>query len=148
MSLGIILGIIITHFIADFICQTEKQAQRKSSSCKYLLGHTITYTMVWLVVGLVYVFSNLDVYNNWALSKFLAITFIAHTVTDYFTSRLSKKNLPESYNVLLRENPKEDVKLFWHYPKGQRFYNFFVVVGGDQVLHYIQLFLTYYLLTK
>ena len=54
---------------------------------------------------------------------FVIITFICHTVTDYFTSRLNSK--------------------LW--AKGD-VHNFFVSVGFDQVLHYAQLFLTYKIL--
>jgi hypothetical protein len=54
---------------------------------------------------------------------FVLITFIAHTITDYFTSRLNSK--------------------LWQQGK---VHNFFISVGFDQVLHYIQLFTTYYLL--
>jgi hypothetical protein len=55
--------------------------------------------------------------------QFGFITFIFHTITDYFTSRLNSK--------------------LWK--KGD-VHNFFVSIGFDQVLHYVQLFLTYKLL--
>jgi hypothetical protein len=54
---------------------------------------------------------------------FSTLTFIFHWSTDYVTSRLNSK--------------------LW--AKGD-VHNFFVSVGFDQVLHYAQLFLTYYLL--
>jgi hypothetical protein len=54
---------------------------------------------------------------------FWLITFVCHTITDYFTSRLNS-----------RLWAKGDV------------HNFFVSIGFDQVLHYVQLFTTYYLL--
>jgi len=59
------------------------------------------------------------------LGLFLPITFVAHTITDYFTSRLNSKLWVEG-----------------------KVHYFFVAVGGDQILHYVQLFTTYYLLTK
>jgi hypothetical protein len=60
---------------------------------------------------------------------FGVITFITHTATDYFTSRIvSKKFAKQEY--------------------GSPIPNFgaFTIIGIDQVLHYIQLFLTYQLL--
>ena len=59
---------------------------------------------------------------------FLGITFIFHTITDYFTSRIVSKKFEEG-NV------------------GSAPPNFgaFTIIGIDQVLHYIQLFTTYYL---
>lgn len=54
---------------------------------------------------------------------FVVGTGICHWVTDYYTSRLNTKL----------------------YRKGD-IHNFFVSVGFDQILHYVQLFLTYLLL--
>ena len=58
--------------------------------------------------------------NGWI---FLLVTYICHTFIDYWTSRL---------NTYLWN--KGDV------------HNFFVSVGFDQFLHYLQLYLTVYLL--
>lgn len=55
--------------------------------------------------------------------KFAFITFICHFVTDYCTSRLGKP--------------------FW---EAGDYHTGFVVVGFDQILHYIQLYYTYTLL--
>jgi hypothetical protein len=57
------------------------------------------------------------------LSLFVWITFLSHTIQDYFTSRLNSR--------------------LW--AKGDT-HNFFVSIGWDQVLHYTQLLLTYYYL--
>lgn len=54
---------------------------------------------------------------------FIAITAVCHWTTDYFTSRLNTKL----------------------YKKGD-IHHFFVSIGFDQILHYVQLFLTYLLL--
>ncbi len=56
---------------------------------------------------------------------FLVITFVLHTITDYITSRITTKL----------------------YLAGKR-HKFFVMIGFDQVLHLLQLILTYYLLNK
>jgi len=120
ISLTTILIIIIIHWIADFVLQTDKQAKGKSKNWGDLLSHTATYSFVWLIpIG----FMLGKTPPNGFL--FILITFIFHTITDYFTSRLNSK--------------------LW--AKGD-VHNFFVSIGFDQVLHYIQLFTTYYLLTK
>jgi hypothetical protein len=125
MSLYVIFGIILIHWFADFVCQTDWQAQNKSKSNKALLSHTLTYSWIWLTFGCIYVLFNLETYVPWTLTKFVWITFAAHTLTDYVTSRI---------NSYLWQ--KKDV------------HNFFVSVGFDQVLHYVQLFLTFHLLTR
>ena len=122
LTLTEIFGIIIIHWIADFVLQTDKQAKGKSKEWKPLLSHTFTYSMIWVIIGCILYLFNL---TNINFALFGLITFAAHTVTDYFTSRLNSK--------------------LW--AKGD-VHNFFVSVGFDQVLHYIQLFLTYWYLVK
>ena len=63
------------------------------------------------------------------LFLFIPITFVCHWLTDYFTSKV---------NTGLAIEAKRTTK--WH--------DFFVNVGFDQLLHYIQLFLTYYYLSS
>lgn len=121
MSLIEILSIIIIHWFADFVLQTDQQAKGKSNNWNDLIEHTVTYSIVWLIIGII-----LFPINQWLnISIFAWITFICHTITDYYTSRLNSK--------------------LW---KQGKIHNFFVSVGFDQVLHYIQLFLTYWILTK
>lgn len=122
MSLTIILGIIIVHYIADFVLQTNWQAINKSKNIFALLIHTMNYSSVFIYLGIL-VIPIFDLHHN--LYLFGVITFVFHTITDYFTSKWSS----------------------YLYQKGQR-HNFFLVVGFDQVLHYIQLFTTYYILTN
>lgn len=134
-----IFSIIFLHWVADFVLQTDKQAKGKSKNWRDLINHTSVYSLVWLLVGgFIYLhqFKPYDqVHNNMMNAYwqhwiprgllFVLITFICHTITDYFTSRLNSK--------------------LW--AKGD-VHNFFVSVGFDQVLHYIQLFLTYSLLKQ
>ena len=133
MTLIEIFSIIIIHWIADFILQTDKQAKGKSKNWSDLLSHTFTYTLTWFA-GFIIVLIGCWLYENYTkiyqhlpfdyhIYWFLPITFICHTITDYFTSRLNSK--------------------LW--AKGD-VHNFFISVGFDQVLHYVQLFLTYQLL--
>jgi hypothetical protein len=128
LTLTEIFAIIIIHWIADFVLQTDKQAKGKSKNWKDLLSHTLTYSFVWFIVGFIYIHLN-DINNVFTqfqvkiLFLFTFITFIAHTITDYFTSRLNSRLWAEG-----------------------KVHNFFVSVSADQVYHYIQLFLTYYYL--
>ncbi|CAB4129982.1 Bacteriophage phiKZ, Orf197 [uncultured Caudovirales phage] len=119
--------IIFIHWIADFVLQTDWQAQNKSKSNFALLSHTSNYSLVWLL-PMCLVFGKMKEgatteWIVWTTFYFGMITFVVHTITDYFTSRLNSK--------------------LWS--QGKVHY-FFVSVGFDQVLHYGQLFLTYYFL--
>lgn len=121
IKLEVIILILIIHWIADFVLQTDKEAKGKSKNWSDLLSHTITYSLFWFSCG-----SLLSGYLGYDYGKivlFVLITFICHTITDYFTSRLNSK--------------------LW--AKGD-VHNFFVSIGFDQVLHYVQLFVTYQIL--
>jgi len=135
MTLAIILLIIFIHWVADFIFQAEEWATNKSKSNVALYKHVITYSTIWyfassFILGIIrpnettqwYVYSSI---------LFFLITFCCHFITDYITSRIvSRKFAKNEY--------------------GSPIPNFgaFTVIGFDQVLHYIQLFGTFYLLTK
>lgn len=119
-----IFFILIIHFIGDFVFQTDKMAQGKSKNWEDLLNHTMRYTICWIpFLYWAKGYNGIEGVN--LLGLFLPITFIAHTITDYFTSRLNSKLWQQG-------------KVHW----------FFVSIKFDQILHYLQLFLTYYLLTK
>lgn len=128
MSLTEIFAILIIHWIADFVLQTDKQAKGKSKNWIDLLSHTFNYSLVWcipfVILGLIG-YKHYDFGFEQELVWFPLITFIFHTITDYYTSRLNSKLWSEG-----------------------KVHNFFISVGFDQVLHYVQLFTTYWLLTK
>lgn len=120
------LIIILAHWIFDFILQNDKEATGKSSDNMCLLSHTIKYSVPWIPIIAVMLLlrgKNPGI-TLMAGCTFSMITLVLHTLTDYFTSRYNSK--------------------LWS--AGKR-HSFFVAIGGDQVLHYIQLFITYYLLT-
>jgi hypothetical protein len=136
--MGIAFILIFVHYIADFMFQTENQALGKSTSLKQLVSHTLTYTAVFYVV-----FSLWCGYQNhighitvqdlgWTIKVFLffPITFVCHTIIDFFTSKITSKKF-----------------------KNKEFYtgipNFgaFSIIGLDQVIHYATLFATYYFVT-
>ena len=138
INIYIVIAILFIHWVADFVFQTDKQAQGKSKNWGDLLSHTLVYSLVWyLVIFIIALKSYADYFfgNNfnsnpiedlgWSLSILLfpIITFVCHTITDYFTSRLNAK--------------------LW---ADKKVHNFFVSVGFDQFLHFAQLLLTYQLL--
>jgi|GEM_PF-978891 len=149
ISLKVILAILIAHFIADFVLQTDKQARGKSKNWNDLLGHTFKYS---IVIGFLSCFI-LYPYKYGVLEPclFMFITFVCHTITDFFTSRLNSRLYAkvEHYRAMKQEYLHESDK--WNYydkKQGLAAHNFFVSIGFDQLLHYAQLFITYYLLTK
>lgn len=116
MNLFII--ILIVHFLADFALQTHEQSQGKSEGSqpwnKWLFYHVATYSMIWFIVCLGLGLTLLKAFT------FFAITGLLHYQTDWITARIGKP--------------------FW---EKQDFHNGFVVVGFDQVLHYLQLYYTF-----
>lgn len=124
ISLYIVIGIFIFHWFADFVMQDERWALNKSKSIVSLLKHTSTYSILWIIPGLVIGWNIEDIF------RFVSVTFILHTLTDFITS-------------------KQTSKLYTQGKFGSSIPNlgFFTVIGFDQVLHYTQLFLTYYLIT-
>ena len=131
MSLAVILSIILIHWVADFVFQAEVWAENKSKDLKPLLKHTYTYSAIWLIVGSLAKATGAIHLEQGVLSLFVLITFVLHTVTDYFTSKIVSKRFANK-----------------HYGSPIPNFGAFTVIGFDQVLHYTQLFLTYYLLTK
>lgn len=113
--------IVLVHFIADFIFQAEKWSLGKSRNWVALLKHTVTYSIFWIPVTWTATGSLTD------SVLFFIITFVAHTATDYVTSRIVSKRFADKYY-------------------GSPIPNFgaFTMVGFDQVLHYLQLILTWY----
>ena len=95
LTLTEIFTIIIIHWIADFVFQDEKWANGKSKNWSDLLKHTTIYALLWFT-PILFLFGNKDYLYT---PLFVLITFIAHTITDYFTSRIvSKKFENKHYN--------------------------------------------------
>lgn len=126
MTLIEIMLILLIHWFADFVLQTHWMATNKSKNMDALLAHTVSYSLIWLCVGVLYAVSlESHVEQLYAMFLFPLATLAAHTLTDYYTSRWTSK--------------------LW--AKGD-IHNFFVVIGIDQVLHYLQLFGLYYIMFK
>ncbi len=129
MTITIILSILFIHWFADFVCQTDQMAQGKSKNWGDLLSHTFFYSLIWMIpiciiIGITNPTESTRYYIFNSLA-FCGITFFCHTITDYYTSRVNSK--------------------LW---EDKQVHNFFVSIGFDQWLHYIQLFVTYKLLTQ
>jgi len=120
MEYSVIIFILLIHFLADFGLQTHEQAKNKSSNNLYLFYHVAVYSGIWYIALLGHPHTEND---GAFISLFVLITSILHFCTDYVTSRISKKFFEK-----------------------QDYHNGFVVVGFDQLLHYIQLFSTWYIL--
>ena len=119
ISFSTLIFILLIHFLADFGLQTHDLATKKSTDIIWLTYHVAVYSLRWLFASFVY-FGDI-----WLSLVFTIVTFILHWITDFLTSRIGKP--------------------FWD---KQDFHNGFVVVGFDQVLHYIQLVVTLLMLTK
>lgn len=98
----IIIFALGLHFIGDFILQSDWMAKNKSSSNKVLLIHTSVYCLPLMIYSV-----------RWAI-----INMVLHTITDYFTSRATKRLYGVSNH--------------W----------FFVVIGLDQFIHTACLIIT------
>lgn len=114
MTEQLFLYILLIHFLADFGLQTHDQATLKGTNNKWLTYHVGVYSLIWLIASYIY-FGDI-----WGAILFSYITFIFHWATDWCTSRIGKP--------------------FW---EKKDFHNGFVVVGFDQILHYLQLYLTF-----
>jgi hypothetical protein len=131
-SLQIIFSILSVHFVSDFILQTQDQASNKSTSNKYLATHVFNYSLLTMICW-IFLFKCVLAFpltEEIPAGKINAIdvfvlTFLFHFATDYITSRLTRKLWQE-----------------------EKTHDFFVVIGFDQLIHFIQLFSMYYFLIK
>jgi len=134
INIYVLIGMLLIHWLADFVMQTDKMARGKSTSNIQLTSHVFMYSSIWSSCCSIYVWffyvTNIDgTYSmlpngNKLLILFPAITFVCHWITDYFTSRLNSK--------------------LW---LDGKVHLFFVSIGFDQILHYIQLLVTFQLLS-
>jgi len=121
--MNVFILIIITHWIADFIFQAETWALGKSKKITPLLKHTLTYSIMWFLP--VYFMTD-ELFDS---VIFVMITFITHTITDYFTSKIVSKRFDKG-----------------HYGSPIPNFGAFTIIGLDQVLHYLQLIITWFVL--
>lgn len=115
----ILLAFALLHWLADFALQTHWQATNKSKDLWALAKHVGSYSIVW------FLYSWTLFLNPWHCIAFAVTTFFFHFLTDLITSRYTKECFEEG-----------------------DYHNGFVVIGFDQILHYIQLLVTYEFLTS
>lgn len=112
---SIFLYVLIVHWVADFVLQTHEQAINKATSAYYLNCHVLTYSFVWLFAA-----CGLFERGN-DIIIFTLFTYVSHFITDFFTSKAS------GYFFKIKQD----------------YHNGFVVVGFDQIIHYVTLFGSY-----
>lgn len=112
MTHNILLFILVIHYLGDFILQSDKQAKNKYKGELDMFSHVSTYSFVWLLFTY-FMFNDIE-----KSFQFAIMTFVAHFLTDLFTSNLTK-----------------------YYADKKDYHNMFVVIGFDQILHYIQLYI-------
>lgn len=109
----IILVFLFMHFVCDFILQEDDVARKKSTSNRILTLHCIIYIAPFIPITYLML-------ESWYKAVcFSAVTFIAHWITDYISSRVCK-----------------------YYHETHNRHNFFVAIGFDQLAHQFQIILT------
>jgi len=136
LELLLVLQILFAHWVSDFVLQSHWMATNKSRDWLALTAHAVTYTVSMLLIMFVFITATmyfntepgtlgsiLFVFFPVTVAYFVAvwavINGVLHFITDAVTSRITSK--------------------LWQ--KGDM-HNFFVVVGFDQLLHYVCLFAT------
>lgn len=147
VGLNLPVALLAVHTFADFRCQNDWMAINKSKRLDALALHVLIYTVVFMLYGF---------YSGWTgevIRTFGIITFCTHFLTDFFTSRLSRRVFP--WLPLTAEGPDQK-KSF----AGRTLYEdmdgingrsrnrFFNVLGVDQLIHFFTLALTYRLLIE
>jgi hypothetical protein len=130
MGILLITQILVAHWIADFLLQSSWMATNKSKSWLALSSHVVTYTatiaflMLFFSIALVGLGIEHDLSNSvifestpYAFAMWVIINGLLHFVTDAVTSRISSK--------------------LWERGDMRRF---FIVIGFDQMIHYLCLF--------
>jgi hypothetical protein len=117
MFFAYVLFFLFVHWIADFVLQSDKMALNKSTSNYWLGLHVTVYSLATIVLwaGL-FLLTGLHVSFIQYVEACLAL-FIMHFITDYITSRITGK-----------------------YYRAKKNHEFFVTIGFDQWLHYVQIF--------
>jgi len=129
ITLSIIVIILLFHWVADFVVQPRSMAENKSSVIEVLSMHCLIYTLFLtsgLILSMIAVLSYFSLpitFNMNQLILFFSLIYLLHFITDYITSRLTKK-----YYM----NGK--IKKFWN------------TIGFDQWLHTSQIIVVYFLL--
>lgn len=120
ISLYTIFTILFCHWIFDFHLQNDKDSKNKSKCNFALSSHVCTYSIGLITITIL----NSLHFNCLTSAAFVLINSVLHFFTDWVTSRAT--------SLLYKE---------------ERYHDFFCVIGGDQMIHYITLFGTFVWLT-
>jgi hypothetical protein len=122
LPIWVFIWVVITHWISDFLFQPHAWAIKKSTCNIALAKHVLVYVTLMMTLWFL-------ILGPLPTLLFGVVTFIAHLLTDYITSRWVSKAFKAEYF-------------------GGPVPNFgaFTRIGFDQVLHYVQLLLTLCLL--
>ena len=109
------LYVLFLHWVGDFVLQSHTMSVNKSKNWGVLTFHVGVYSFtLWIGLLLTNLVSPLEPLLT---EKFLVITFFTHFLTDAITSRITSR--------------------LW--AAGQT-HNFFVMIGLDQFIHFVTLF--------
>ena len=134
------LSWLIVHTLADFSLQNDFMAINKSKRLDALLLHVGIYSVSFLL------FTVFAGYDFEKLPLFFALTFLSHFVTDFVTSRISRKLFPfiKAWPSIPEDREYTDLE-----GRGWRSrHRFFECIGYDQLIHFTTLSFTYQWLIK
>lgn len=146
MSLTLILSIVIGHFVADWVMQSDRQAIGKSKDWWILTEHIAVYTGV-LAICVSYLLppSPYPYVSLWMFGKFITLNSVAHFVQDAITSRITSRLWFLEIRPIVRGDGSPyytvDGQASTVRDTGTRHW-FFVMIGCDQLIHYVTLFVT------
>lgn len=142
--------LLVAHFVGDFICQSDWMATNKSKRFEALGFHVLVYSFVLLgIMGLgMWLLLDMGGQPVRPLISFILINAAAHLATDAVTSQLTSKfwffrreegiwvqaeySVPKHWKTLINPWTPIDGKRHW----------FFVLIGLDQLIHYVTLVAT------
>ena len=116
----VFIFILLVHWVADFLLQTRHMATRKSESNYYLSLHVTIYSFTTIVLWVFFFLIVGTHMSTFTIFLSFGVTFATHWLTDYVTSRQTSK-----------------------FYKAENYKGFFDMVGFDQWIHALTLFLTY-----
>lgn len=144
---SLMLYAMLLHFVGDFILQNNAMAIGKSKDNWILARHVSVYS-VTVAAGLWPVIGWRAAFTLWTL------TYGAHFVTDYFTSRWTSRLWFVGQTCQQEKRTESDgeysVTRYDWVPQfdGTKRHDFFVAIGFDQLLHAVQLGFTLVLVVK
>jgi len=136
-GLNLPVALWMVHFAGDLLAQNDWMAIQKSKRLDALTLHVFIYTLTFMLYGI------LVGWTGEQVKLFGILTFYSHFLTDFFTSKISRRLFPWVPSGL-----SSKVYLDHEGIDGRSRHRFFVNLGADQLIHMITLALTYRLLVE